>query len=332
MRHPFFPFVPAAVPVPVPGLKHYDVLGVSRAASAGDIRDAYTSRARAAHPDKGGDNEVFQAVSEAYSVLSNPELRRAYDFGGDAAVSQARHAPPPPPIHARVHVTLQQAYTGTSATVTITRDGVPEAVHVTVPRGVTHGFVICVPQVGNMGPNGIRGHVLVHVECDKTSGAYARLDDASCDVCVEITVPLWKALAGGCVTLPPLPWKNDDDAPVVIVPSRTMKATLELPCAGLPVLNSATHFGSILVHVTAVMPTVTDVCQDTVMDVVALLGGTVTTTTHSPPLPTPGVNQAALHAREAAQQDALRAATDDLRDNNVGGGGGGVQHVQCAQQ
>lgn len=36
------------------------------------------------HPDKGGDAAKFQKISEAYSVLSDPEKRRDYDRGGPA--------------------------------------------------------------------------------------------------------------------------------------------------------------------------------------------------------------------------------------------------------
>src|SRR2546423_14580834 len=66
---------------------HYDALGVSRTASTEEIQRAYRQLARQYHPDVNRDpgaEERFKEVSEAYSVLSDPDTRRRYDrFGPD---------------------------------------------------------------------------------------------------------------------------------------------------------------------------------------------------------------------------------------------------------
>jgi DnaJ-class molecular chaperone len=65
----------------------YAILGVPRTASRQDIQRAYRKLARDLHPDvnKAPDaEERFKDVSEAYSVLSDPEQRERYDaFGAD---------------------------------------------------------------------------------------------------------------------------------------------------------------------------------------------------------------------------------------------------------
>jgi curved DNA-binding protein len=65
----------------------YDTLGVPKTASQKDIQRAYRELARTLHPDvnKSPDaEERFKDVSEAYSVLSDPEQRKRYDaFGAD---------------------------------------------------------------------------------------------------------------------------------------------------------------------------------------------------------------------------------------------------------
>jgi curved DNA-binding protein len=65
----------------------YEVLGLRRDASAEEIQRAYRKLARTYHPDVNKSPEAeekFKEVSEAYDVLSDPDLRKRYDaFGPD---------------------------------------------------------------------------------------------------------------------------------------------------------------------------------------------------------------------------------------------------------
>lgn len=65
---------------------HYEVLGVSREATADEIKKAYRRLARELHPDVNPSEEAaerFKAVTHAYDVLSDPQERQRYDLGGD---------------------------------------------------------------------------------------------------------------------------------------------------------------------------------------------------------------------------------------------------------
>jgi len=64
---------------------YYELLGVSRSASAEDIKRAYRRKARELHPDvaETGDEEQFKMLTRAYEVLGDADNRRSYDMGID---------------------------------------------------------------------------------------------------------------------------------------------------------------------------------------------------------------------------------------------------------
>jgi molecular chaperone DnaJ len=68
---------------------YYDILGVSKSASAGEIKKAYRKKAIQFHPDKNPDDKdaekQFKKAAEAYEVLSDDEKRAQYDRFGHAA-------------------------------------------------------------------------------------------------------------------------------------------------------------------------------------------------------------------------------------------------------
>ena len=68
---------------------HYDALGISKDASADDIKRAYRKLARKLHPDINDAPDAedrFKRISEAYAVLSDADKRRRYDAYGPEGV------------------------------------------------------------------------------------------------------------------------------------------------------------------------------------------------------------------------------------------------------
>jgi len=77
---------------------YYDLLGVSKTASAEEIKNAYRRQAVKFHPDKNPDDKnaesQFKAINEAYEILSDGQKRAAYDrFGHDGVSGQPGAGP-----------------------------------------------------------------------------------------------------------------------------------------------------------------------------------------------------------------------------------------------
>ena len=68
---------------------YYEILGITRGASADEIKRAYRNKAKSLHPDLNPDCKVseseFKEVNEAYDCLKDPQRKAAYDRFGHAA-------------------------------------------------------------------------------------------------------------------------------------------------------------------------------------------------------------------------------------------------------
>ena len=78
------------------GRDYYDLLGVPRNASEGDIKKAFRRLARELHPDVSDAPDAdarFREVVEAYEVLSKSETRELYDRYGHAGLRSGGFTP-----------------------------------------------------------------------------------------------------------------------------------------------------------------------------------------------------------------------------------------------
>ena len=72
----------------------YQMLGVDRGASEGDLKSAYRKKAMEFHPDRNPDNaeaeQKFKEVNAAYEVLKDADARAAYDRMGHDRFMQSQ--------------------------------------------------------------------------------------------------------------------------------------------------------------------------------------------------------------------------------------------------
>jgi len=85
----------------------YEILGVPRDASAQAIKKAYRKLALKYHPDKNPDDETseekFKEISEAHSIISDPEKRAQYDQFGYGGPQVGAYRSPPEDIFSHFH-------------------------------------------------------------------------------------------------------------------------------------------------------------------------------------------------------------------------------------
>ena len=157
--------------------EYYNVLGVSKNATGPEIKKAFRKLAMQHHPDKGGDEQQFKEISEAFEVLSDPEKRELYDkygkeglqhggggggaddvfnmfFGGGGRGRASRGPKKGESVMHQLNVTLDNLYNGRTFKLAVNRQRVkypegmdPSEAAKTCERCNGHGVVMQVRQL-----------------------------------------------------------------------------------------------------------------------------------------------------------------------------------------
>ena len=177
-------------------MDYYSILGIPRTASPEEIKKSYKRLSMKHHPDRGGNNDDFIKVQQAYEVLSNSDKRNAYDhpqqanpFGGQQqgqnpfagtpfehhfqhgfGQQQQRQTPRNRDINVQADIELAEVLTGKNLIIQYQlQTGKMETVTVDVPAGAKHGDTIQYEGLGDNGhPRYPRGNLLVRIKVKKT--------------------------------------------------------------------------------------------------------------------------------------------------------------------
>jgi molecular chaperone DnaJ len=252
---------------------YYAVLEVSVSAGHREIRQAYRRLARQYSPDVNfwdrDAQALFEEISEAYRVLSDPGARSLYDRFGHGAfrreVGEAR-GQRGDDVYLPVEVSFAEAAHGVGLTLSVERFGPCPAcggggcpacrdrglrsevgeIPVVIPGGVDTGAQIRVPGEGHAGPfGGPRGDLIVITRVREHPFFIRKGDNLHC----EVSITLGEAVLGARIRVPTL----DGETALVLPPGTQGGQVFRLRGKGLRRLHGD-GAGDLYVTVRATIP------------------------------------------------------------------------------
>lgn len=187
---------------------YYSVLGLSREATADEIKRAYRSLAMKHHPDRGGDVAQFQEIQEAYAVLSDPQKKSQYDnpqhpfsqnshgfdfdtifdiFGADLR----RHRRPST-VRINLWISLRDVAVGGTRVISLQTNGTSSNVEINIPVGIYDGDSVRYP---GLSPEGQDLVITYRIRIDPPWQVQGR------NVLLEQTVDIWDLILGTDITV-----------------------------------------------------------------------------------------------------------------------------------
>jgi len=262
--------------------KYHDILGVAADASDNDVKKAYRSLASKHHPDKGGDENKFKEVKDAYERITSPEKFANEHPGFGPGAGFRRGNPSSHPFWNNVHINingeddevaaqrfrehmrrqvqtirLQFELTLDSTLHDQTREiHIPEynipPMEITIPAGIRHGEVVQyanIPQDGTgMGQKVLQVQFVIAQHPDFHVVNHVHL-------VVQRVIDALDAMAGTSLNITTI----DGSTLAVKVPAGSENGTkLKIPAKGLKYKDSPSNRGDLYVELGISIPKLTD--------------------------------------------------------------------------
>ncbi len=253
----------------------YLTLGVNQSASDQEIKQAFRKLAVQYHPDRGGDENKFKEINEAYDKIKTADKRQQFEaskrFGGDGfnfnfsegdpldmqdmfaqffgeGFRQNRRyqrRPQNKNIQVSLEITLEDSFQGVKKWFTL--DQLPKKVSVDIPKGIDSGQTI---RYKGLGTNAIKeappGDLLIkiYVVPHKT------FKRNKLDLHTEHTVNCYDAILGTKIIIDHI----DKSKITIKVPAGTQPGTtMRIPEHGMSNVNN--QVGHLYVHINVSIPT-----------------------------------------------------------------------------
>jgi DnaJ-class molecular chaperone len=252
-------------------MDYYSILGVPKNADEKAIRKAYKKQSMQHHPDRGGNEEQFKKINEAYQTLKDPQKRAAYDnpqpqfrynstdfhqgnpfenmfgFGGQRS-RQRRNRD----VTIAVRITLKDALYGKQL---VTRyqlqSGRIKDAEIDIPAGIDNGVGIRFEGLGDDTiPNLPNGDLIVRVRIDNEKNW--RRDGNNLHT--TIVVSIFDCLLGNKVQIKTLENRTLE----LNIPKGTQPtATFSIPGHGIPDMRTGVK-GNMFVKLNTIVPKIED--------------------------------------------------------------------------
>jgi curved DNA-binding protein len=268
-------------------MDYYKTLGVARNATDEEIKKAYRKLAMTHHPDRGGDEEAFKKIKEAYEKLTADDAnsvhannfsgfqdlhemfrqgRQAgarnwtFDSGWDSEPEQVRN----PDINISIPCSLEEAHTGFTKQVEFTLpDASIKNMTVTFPPGCTGDVKIrYAGEGGKLLRTRLPGDL--YVKLSIASHAVWRVDGSDLFAMLEITV--WQAMLGTTVEFDDI---GGAKMQITVPPGTQSRSQLRLKNKGMNI-RGADKRGHAFLEVVVKIPALTQ--EDKTKSIIDLQG------------------------------------------------------------
>lgn len=254
----------------------YRILGVPRTANEEDIRKAYRKLAMEHHPDRGGDQDKFTQVTNAYEQIKNGNVHVNDPFSQDGFNTRAdfgdfsqmfeqtfggrwHSQQGNKDINIVYNITLEEVFTGVCKDLSVNMPaGRKKIVNIDIPPGIKHGDRIKFAKCGDDAKkNFTPGDLYVTIK-EQKHHTYSR---AKNDCILKHKIPVKLAMTGGSTQVKSI----DGSAFKLTIKAGTQPGTkLRIPEAGFPIYTTK-RTGSLIVVIDVIIPAITDV-NTTVQD------------------------------------------------------------------
>ena len=267
----------------------YDILGVSKQASDKELKQAYKKASMQHHPDRGGDEDTFKKINEAYATLKDPSKRQMYDQYGTADPQQAgpqgfnfnfdssnfaggnpfagtpfddmfaghpfgrtRQQPRNQDMRIVTNIDLRDVVTGKSLVAQIQLgSGRNETINIEIPPGARHGDTIQYEGLGDDRHRELRrGNLHVVIQVNPLND-WQRNNN---DLITKKTVNLFDLLLGCVIIIQTLDNRN---VRLTVPPGTNPGQRFSIPQYGIPDINTKRR-GNIYVIIDVQTPKITD--------------------------------------------------------------------------
>ena len=221
----------------------YSVLGVSQTASEDEIKQAYRKLAKQHHPDRGGDEEKFKAVNEAYDNIKNPQPKQPeypQGFGPDGFQGMGgfedlfrqhfnftQRTPRNADVLITYYITLEELISNANKDIEIRHQGGTRTVSISVPAGIYDGVEVKYTGFGQDNLPGPPGNLVVLYRIKK----HPEFTVDEFNLVKRLNISIREAMLGTDKIITTL---DNRSIKLTIKPGTQSRSRLRIPESGLP--------------------------------------------------------------------------------------------------